>query len=63
MINISITCVSQALHRSHELCKILMLHSDSSPPLGSTGLHMLHDVGLHECAHLKFTVSGRSKQA
>ena len=37
----------------------------SGPP-SSTGLHMLHDInlcGIFECAHLKFTVSGRSKQA
>ena len=39
------------------------LHSDSQ---ASTGLHMLHDIDFHEifeCAHLKCTVSGRSKQA
>ena len=40
------------------------LHSSSSFPLH--GLHMLHDIDLREifeCAHLKFTVSGRSKHS
>ena len=39
------------------------LHSDSKT---STGLHMLHGIDFREIferAHLKFTVSGQSKQA
>ena len=36
-------------------------------PAASTGLHMLHNIinlrEIFECAHLKFTVSGWSKQA
>ena len=40
-----------------------MLHSDSQ---ASTGLHMCLDIDVHEifeCAHLKFMISGQSKQA
>ena len=40
-----------------------MLHSDSNPPLG---FHKLHNIDLREIfeyVHLKFMVSGRSKQA
>ena len=37
--------------------------ADMSDSQTFTGLHMLHDIDLREifeCAHLKFTVSGRS---
>ena len=40
-----------------------VLYSDSQ---ASTGLHMVHDIDLHEifeCAHLKFMVNGQFKQA
>ena len=54
-----------------KLPRVLQLQSSSlrvtdAATQASTGLHMLHDIDLREifeCAHLKFTVSGRSKQA
>ena len=59
-------CRRRCKHKSrlsscHACFNFSRLHSGSA-----SGLHMLHNINLREifeCTHLKFTVSGRSKQA